>query len=313
MSTNQTDVFSEQTPLDASGETTRKKDQTTTIISLIALYILWGSTYLGMRIALQSFPPLLMAGIRFTIAGSIMFLVLCGRKAALPTRRQWMGAAIVGILLLVGGNAGVALAEQWVPSGLSAVAIGAVPLWVALLSGFLGRWPGRIEWLGLAMGFAGLVLLDLGNGFSANSLGTIILIIAPICWAAGSVCSKRLSLPGGAMSSAAQMLCAGLVLLVLGWGTGERIVQWPALSAIWAMLFLIFGGSLIAYTAYMYLLSHVRPSLATSYAYVNPLVAVGLGVWLAGERISLPGVLAMLIILSGVVLVTLDHGSPKQA
>jgi drug/metabolite transporter (DMT)-like permease len=313
MSTNQTDLLSEQASHDMPQERGQKTLQTTTLISLIALYILWGSTYLGMRIALQSFPPLLMAGIRFTIAGSIMFAVLCMRKAALPTRTQWLGAAIVGILLLVGGNAGVALAEQWVPSGLSAVAIGAVPLWVAFFSGILGQRPSRIEWVGLMLGFAGLLLLNLGNGLAVNPSGTIILIIAPICWAVGSVVSKRVPLPPGVMSSAAQMLCAGAVLLVLGWGTGERLTHWPTLSAIWAMLFLIFGGSLIAYTAYMYLLSHVRPSLATSYAYVNPLVAVGLGVWLAGERVSLIGVLAMLIILSGVVLVTLKHGSSKHA
>jgi drug/metabolite transporter (DMT)-like permease len=289
----------------------QKQNRPAIIVSLVSLYILWGSTYLGMRIAMQSFPPFLMAGIRFAIAGCLMFAFLCWRKAALPTRREWAGAAIVGIFLLVGGNAGVALAEQWVPSGLSAVAIGAVPLWVALFSGLFGRWPRRIEWYGLIVGFAGLLLLNLGSGLSDNPLGTIILVIAPICWAFGSVLSRRLSMPKGGMSSAVQMLCAGAVLLLLGMGSGERIAHWPTPEAIWAMLFLIFGGSLVAFTAYMYLLSHVRPALATSYAYVNPVVAVVLGVWLVGEKLTLSDAIAMMIILGGVVLVTMGHEQKK--
>lgn len=296
---------------DAESAAGKKRSRSLVLIALILLYILWGSTYLGMYIALQSFPPFLMAGIRFTLAGSIMFAFLCWRRAPLPTRKEWLGAIIVGIFLLVGGNAGVAFAEQWVPTGISAVAIGAVPLWVALFSGLFGRWPKRIEWFGLALGFGGLLLLNLGDGLSVNPLGTIVLLIAPLCWAFGSVLSQRLTMPKGLMSSAAQMLCAGPALLLIGLGGGERIVHWPSAEALWAMLFLIVGGSLVAFTAYIYLLNHVRPALATSYAYVNPVVAVGLGVWLAGEQITWPGVIAMSIILSGVVLVTMGHERKK--
>src|SRR5579883_3516603 len=286
-----------------------KQQRLAILVSLISLYILWGGTYLGMRIALQGFPPFLLAGTRNLTAGVLMFAFLRARGAPVPARKEWLGAALIGALLLIGGNAGVTFAEQWVASGLAAVAIGAVPLWAALFAGFFGRWPTRFEWYGLVLGFAGLLLLNLGHGLaSTNPLGTIVLLIAPISWALGSVLSRRVPLPKGFMATAAQLLCGGALLLIIGLATGERMTRMPAPAAIWAMLFLIGGGSLIAYTAYGYLLNHVRASLATSYAYVNPVVAVGLGVWLAGEQISLIGLIAMLIILSGVVLVTLGQG-----
>lgn len=287
----------------------RKQNHLAIFTALISLYIIWGATYLGMREALQSFPPFLLAGIRFVISGVLMFAFLRMRKATMPTLKQWLGSAAIGALLLFGGNGGVNFAEQWVASGLAAVAIGAVPLWAALFAGLFGRWPTRLEWCGLIIGFAGLILLNLGHGLSsANPLGAIVLLIAPICWAFGSVWSQHLSLPRGAVGSAAQLLCGGVLLLIVGMGSGERITQFPTAQAIWAMLFLIICGSLVAFTAYGYLLSHVRPSLATSYAYVNPLVAVGLGVWFAGEQINLSGILAMIVILSGVVLVTMGRG-----
>lgn len=286
-----------------------KKKRLAIIVSLISLYILWGGTYLGMRVALQSFPPFLLAGTRFLVAGGLMFAFLRARGAALPTRREWLGAALVGTLLLVGGNGGVTFAEQWVASGLAAVAIGAVPLWAALFAGLFGRWPTRFEWCGLLLGFAGLLLLNLGHGLNAtNPLGVVALLLAPISWAFGSILSRRVPQPKGFMASAVQMLCACVVLFAIGLGSGERMAAMPSLPAIGAMLFLIVGGSLIAYTAYGYLLSHVSAPLATSYAYANPVVAVCLGVGLAGEQISLSGVIAMLIILSGVVLVTLGSG-----
>jgi drug/metabolite transporter (DMT)-like permease len=283
------------------------------ITSLISLYLLWGATYLGMRVALQSFPPFFLAALRFLIAGGLLFAFLRTRGAPLPTRREWLGAALVGILLLVGGNGGVTFSEQWVASGLAAVAIGAVPLWAALFAGLFGRWPTRLEWWGLLLGFAGLIVLNLGHGLDAkNPLGVIVLLIAPACWAFGSILSTHVPLPKGGMAGAAQMLCACVVLFALGLGSGERINALPTLPALMAMLFLIVGGSLIAYSAYGYLLSRVSAPLATSYAYVNPLVAVCLGVGLAGEQISFTSVLAMLIILSGVVLVTLGSGHPQR-
>ena len=277
------------------------------IVSLLSLYFLWGGTYLAMRIALHGFPPFILAGVRQLTAGVILFVVLWLRKHELPTRKQWLTAIIVGGLLLVVGNGGVVFAEQWVSSGLAALALGAIPLWAALFSGLFGRWPTRIEWFGLGLGFFGLVLLNLENGLYANPLGAIVLFIAPIGWAFGSILSQHLPSPKGLMASASQMLAGGVLLLLVGFGSGERMTGMPGPVSWAAMVYLIVGGSLIAFSAYGYLLSHVRPALATSYAYVNPLVAVGLGVALAGESLSLMEVLAMLTILSGVGLVSLGR------
>ncbi len=277
------------------------------LLSLFALYIIWGSTYLGMRFALASFPPFLMAGIRFVIAGTLLYTFLRVRGAAAPTRPQLIGSAIIGILLLAGGNGGVSFAEQWVSSGLAAVGIAAVPLWAALFIGLMGRWPKRIEWVGLGLGLVGVLFLNFENGVWANPIGAIALLLAPMCWALGSALSSRVSLPSGLMASATQMIIGGVFLLGLGLLLGERIHSVPTASAVWSMLFLIFFGSLVAFSAYGYLLRNVRPALATSYAYVNPVVAVGLGVLFAGEHITLIGILAMVVILIGVGLVSLGR------
>src|SRR5438067_9091385 len=203
-----------------SNDLAKVKDITTSgnpflvLLSLFSLYIIWGGTYLAMRIGLNGFPPFLMASVRFLIAGSILYTVLRLRGAAAPTRAQWIGSAIIGILLLAGGNGGVVFSEQWVASGLASVGIAAVPLWTALFAGLWGRWPTRIEWLGLGLGFIGVMLLNLGQGVWANPLGAIALLLAPICWALGSAWSRYISLPPGMMSSATQMLVAGGVLIL---------------------------------------------------------------------------------------------------
>ena len=277
------------------------------LLSLFALYIIWGSTYLGMRFALASFPPFLMAGIRFVIAGTLLYTFLRLRGAATPTRPQIIGSAIIGILLLGAGNGGISFAEQWVSSGLAAVGTAAVPLWAALFIGLMGRWPKRIEWVGLGLGFVGVLFLNFENGVWANPIGAIALLLAPMCWALGSALSSRVSLPPGLMASATQMIIGGIFLLVLGLILGERIHSVPTANALESMAFLILFGSLVAFSAYGYLLRNVRPALATSYAYVNPAVAVGLGVFLAGEHVTLIGVLAMVIILVGVGLVSLGR------
>jgi len=277
------------------------------ILSLLSLYFIWGGTYLAMRIALQGFPPFILAGVRQLTAGIILFLFLRLRKHESPTRKQWLTAIVVGGLLLVVGNGGVVFAEQWVSSGLAALALGAIPLWAAVFSGLFGRWPTRIEWFGLGLGFSGLVLLNLENGLHANPIGAIVLLIAPMSWALGSILSQHLPSPKGLMASASQMLAGGVMLFIVGFGTGEHMSGRPGPRPLAAMAYLIIGGSLVAFSAYGYLLRHVRPALATSYAYVNPLVAVSLGVALAGEQITLIGILAMLTILSGVGLVSLGR------
>ena len=277
------------------------------ILSLLSLYFIWGGTYLAMRIALQGFPPFILAGVRQLTAGILLFLFLRLRKHELPTRKQWLTAIVVGGLLLVVGNGGVVFAEQWVSSGLAALALGAIPLWAAVFSGLFGHWPTRIEWFGLGLGFTGLVLLNLENGLHANPLGAIVLLIAPMSWALGSILSQHLPSPKGLMASASQMLAGGVMLFMVGFATGEHMTSMPGPRPLAAMAYLIIGGSLVAFSAYGYLLRHVRPALATSYAYVNPLVAVGLGVALAGEQITMIGLLAMLTILSGVGLVSLGR------
>ncbi len=275
------------------------------ILSLLSLYIIWGSTYLGMRIALEGFPPFLLAGLRFLIAGGILFSILWMRGAPMPTWKQWGGAAVLGALLLAGGNGGVVFAEQWVASGLAALGIAAVPLWTVIFFGLWGRWPRRMEWLGLAVGFAGVIILNLENGLRASPIGAIVLLLAPMFWGLGSAWSQHVPLPKGLMSSAAQMLTGGAILMVVSFAFREGMPHIHSVRPLWAMAFLIVFGSLIAFNAYGYLLQRVRPALATSYAYVNPLVAVGLGVVLAGEHITTVGLVAMLIILSGVGLVSL--------
>jgi drug/metabolite transporter (DMT)-like permease len=285
--------------------TNKTRERLGIILSLVALYIVWGSTYLGMRISLEGFPPFMLAGLRFLIAGGILFSILKLRGNPLPTWKQWGGAAVLGALLLAGGNGGVVFSEQWVASGLAALGIAAVPLWTVIFFGLWGRWPKRMEWLGLAVGFAGVVILNLENGLRASPIGAIVLLLAPISWGLGSAWSQHLPLPKGLMSSAAQMLTGGAILILASFTFREGMPHIHSMRPLWAMAFLVVFGSLIAFNAYGYLLQRVRPALATSYAYVNPLVAVGLGVALAGEHITLVGLLAMLIILSGVGLVSL--------
>jgi drug/metabolite transporter (DMT)-like permease len=291
--------------VESSSSTMRKR--MFIILSLLSLYFLWGGTYLAMRIALQGFPPFILAGVRQLTAGILLFLFLWFRKHALPTRKQWLTAIVVGGLLLVIGNGGVVFAEQWVSSGLAALALGAIPLWAAVFSGLFGRWPSRIEWFGLGLGFSGLVLLNFGNGLHANPIGAIVLFIAPIGWAFGSILSQHLPSPKGLMASSSQMIAGGVLLFIVGFATGEHMTSIPGPRPLAAMAYLIIGGSLVAFSAYGFLLRTVRPALATSYAYVNPLVAVGLGVALAGEQITMIELLAMLTILSGVGLVSLGH------
>lgn len=273
-------------------------------LSLAAVYLVWGSTYYAMRVALGGFPPLLMGGVRFTLAGMLLYAALRARGAAPPTRGQWARSALVGVMLLAFGNGGVAMAEQWVASGLAAVMIASVPLWAALFGGLFGRWPTRRELVGLAIGAGGVLVLNLGGGLSASPRGAALLLGASASWALGSVWSRRLDLPSGLMASAAQMLGGGAVLLVTSLARGDR----PSITSaepVIAVGYLVLFGSIVAYSAYGYLLRTVSPALATSYAFVNPVVAVILGVSLGSERIGWTAVGAMAVILAGVALVVL--------
>ena len=274
-------------------------------LALFALYVIWGSTYLAIRFALASYPPFLLAGVRFLGAGTLLYGFLRMRGIAAPTARQWRNAAFTGVLLLGFGNGLVCFAEERVSSGIAAVAVASMPLFAALFAGMYGQWATRRETVGLLIGFAGVVVLNLGSGLSGSRLGALALLTAAMCWAFGSVWSRRQDMPSGPMNTAAQMLCASVALLAVGFGGGERLPAHPTLHATLALLYLAVFGSIIAFSAYLYVLRHARPALATSYAYVNPPVAVLFGVLLAGEHVGPFDLAGMAVILLGVGVITL--------
>ena len=274
-------------------------------LSLLTLYLVWGSTYLGIVFALESYPPFLLAGVRFLGAGVVLYAFLRWRGHAVPTRRQWRNAAITGVLLLGFGNGLVCFAEERVSSGIAAVAVSSMPLFAATFGAMYGHWPTRREIAGLLVGFVGVVVLNLGSGLSGETLGAIALLTAAACWAFGSVWSRRQDMPAGPMNTAAQMLCASAALLGVGFATGETLPSEPTTRATLALVYLAVFGSIVAFSAYLYVLKHARPAVATSYAYVNPPVAVMFGVLLAGETVGPYDLAGMAIILVGVAVITL--------
>jgi drug/metabolite transporter (DMT)-like permease len=273
-------------------------------LALIGVYLIWGSTYLAIRIALADFPPFLMGAIRFFLAGLLMFAVFRWRGIPAPTRRQWFNCAVTGTLLLGFGNGLVCYAEQTVASGLAAVAVASMPLFAALCAGFYRQWPTGIEWIGLIVGFIGVVVLNFGGDLRGSPLGALALLTAAATWAFGSVWSRRRDMPHPAMSTAAQMLCGSAALGIVALLTNERIVSVHP-ETVAALAYLLAFGSIVGFSAYIYLLHHVRPALATSYAYVNPPVAVLIGVLFAGESARTLDLVGMAIILAGVATITL--------
>jgi drug/metabolite transporter (DMT)-like permease len=274
-------------------------------LALLGVYLIWGSTYLAIRVALEGYPPFLMAAIRFAIAGVLMYGVLRWRGVPAPTRRQWRDCAITGTLLLGFGNGLVCYAEQTVASGLAAVAVASMPLFAALAAGFYKQWPTRVEWIGLLIGFAGVVLLNFGGNLRGSPAGALALVVAAAAWAFGSVWSKHRSMPHPAMSTAAQMLGGSVALGIFALLRGEHIGAVPPLDATLALVYLLVAGSILGFSAYIYLLHNVRPALATSYAYVNPPVAVLVGVAFAGESVRALDIAGMIVILVGVAAITL--------
>ena len=282
-------------------------------LTLVAVYLLWGSTYLAIRVALVGYPPFFMAAIRFLIAGGLMLGVLRWRGVAMPTMRQWVNCSICGTLLLGFGNGLVCYAEQTVASGIAAVAVASMPLFAALFAGFYRQWPNRAEWIGLLVGFIGVILLNFGGDLRDSPLGALALVAAAASWAFGSVWARRQDMPHPAMSTAVQMLCGSAALALAGWLDGERIAAIPSTQATLALGYLVVAGSLLGFSAYIYLLHHVRPALATSYAYINPPVAVLIGVLLGGESVRALDITGMVVILVGVAAITLAKSSPAKS
>jgi drug/metabolite transporter (DMT)-like permease len=282
------------------------------VAALLAVYVVWGSTYLAIRIGLDGFPPFLMAAIRMLFAGTVMYIALRWRGMPAPTRAQWWVLAKLSVFMMLLGNALVNVAELHVSTGLAAIAIASMPLWAALFAALRGQHPSRMELLGLALGFAGVLWLNIGSPVHGAPIGMLCLLTAPIAWAWGSIWSRTQDLPTPFMSAAGQMLCGCVLMAITGVLLGERITAMPSLNAILAVGYLAVFGSIVAFTAYIWLLHNVRPALATSYAYVNPPIAVLMGALALGEDFGIHEIGAMAIILLGVGIITLAK-TPARA
>ena len=278
------------------------------VACLAATWLIWGSTYLAIKFALVSFPPFFQMGTRFICAGVLLLAWMRWRGAAMPTRRQWLNAVLVGALMLGGGMGGTAYSEQTVGSGLVVAFIAIVPVMMtAAAAVFLRQYPTRLEAAGVGVGLAGVLMLTQGAGFQASLAGLVAITLACLTWTVGSMLSqRRFPLAPGATGFASEMICGGAVLMVLAAFNGEYATfaeHWPPEPrAVAAWAYLVVAGSLLAFNAYMVLLARASAALASSYCFVNPIIAMLLGVWIAGEAISGFEWLAAGVVLLGVVL-----------
>lgn len=291
--------------------------QTRILIALAAVYLIWGSTYIAIRFAIETIPPFLMGGARFAAAGAILYAAARLAGAKKPRRIHWGTTTVIGGLLIACGNGGVVWAEQRVPSGLASLLVATVPVWMVLLDWARpeGRRPSSWVMTGLGLGFAGLALLVGPQGLSGdgriNPVGAAVLISGSIAWAGGSVYSLRAPLPDSRLlATAMEMLTGGglmfLAGLLTGEGTGFQLSAVSLRSAV-SFVYLIIFGSLVGFTAYIWLLNATTPARASTYAYVNPVVAVFLGWFLAGEPLTMRTVLAAAVIISAVAVITTDR------
>ena len=293
-------------------------------VALLSIYLIWGSTYLGIRVAIETIPPFLMGGIRFLIAGSVLYLLRRARGDRTPTPLQWRAAAVVGLFLIGGGNGSVVWAEQRVPSGITALVIGMTPLWIVLFDWLRpgGRKPHPRALMGVLIGFAGILLLvgfkNIAGGGSIDPLGAAVILFGTLNWAVGSLYGRTAPVPRSPfLATGVEMLAGGAVLLLLGTVTG----QWSSFDpsaistrSLLALGYLIVFGSWIAFSAYVWLLRNAPTPLVATYAYVNPIVAIFLGSLLADEPLTPRVLLAAAIILTAVVLTTTARTSaPRPA
>nr|MBN1228446.1 drug/metabolite exporter YedA [Anaerolineae bacterium] len=300
-----------------------KTEKARLILAFAAVYLIWGSTYLAIRIAIETLPPFLMAGTRFILAGGILYIWQRLRGTVRPTRLNWRSAAIIGGLMLLGGNGGVTWAEQTVPSGLAALMIATVPLWMVLIDWLRpgGVRPGRSVFAGLALGFAGMVILmgsgDLTGERGVSLVGGVVLVLASLSWSLGSLYSRSAVLPASPlMATAIEMLAGGMLLILLGTFSGEwaglEVAGFSAHSLI-ALAYLVIVGAMIGFNAYIYLLRHTTPARAATYAYVNPVVAVFLGWAIGNEPLTLRMLIAAAVIIAGVIITTMHQARPNQS
>jgi drug/metabolite transporter (DMT)-like permease len=288
--------------------------------ALSAVYFIWGSTYLVISFAIETIPPLVMAGVRTSLAGLLLITWTRLRHEESPRLIHWRSAWIIGTLLFVAGNGGVTWAEQHVPTGFAALMIGAVPIWIVLINwlAFGGDRPNQRMAMGLGLGLCGLALLvgpaDLVGGEHVDSQGIMVLVIAALSWSVGSLYARQAPLPDSPLLSAGmQIFSGGIMLLLTSLVTGEWASFDPggiSLRSVVAMLYLSLFGSLVSFSAYVWLLRHTTPARATSYAYVNPVVAVILGWAFAGEPMTVRMIAATTIIVLAVVVITSLRAQP---
>lgn len=272
--------------------------------ALLACYLVWGSTYLAIRFALESFPPFFQMGTRFLTAGALLMAWVLWRGGPLPSRAQWRNALLVGTLMLGGGMGLTASAEQHIGSGLIAAFIAVVPMLSCGWGLLFGQRPRRLELLGMAVGLGGVLLLVRGASFSAAPVGIACIAGATLAWSLGSVLSTtRLPLAPGPIGFASEMLCGGAVLMLISLALGEQPAWPPSPRAALSWAYLVVFGSLVAFSAYLYLLAHASNAVATSYAFVNPVIALLLGIAFASETVTSGEWLACGVVLLGVFLI----------
>jgi drug/metabolite transporter (DMT)-like permease len=279
-------------------------------ICLGVLYVVWGSTYLAQRVAVTSMPPLQMVAIRFLVAGALLYAALRARGAPAPDVRAWKAAAVSSLPLIVTGMGTAAVALQRVPSGLAALVFGSVPLWASLFDRLWGGKLRGLEIVGLGLGFGGVALVASRGALGADPVGAALLAGAAASYAFGCVATRKARLAPGVMGTATQMLCGGVLLAAASLLRGEPLAPVPARAA-WALVYLVLFGSLLAYSAFGWLLKNVRPALATSYAYVNPIIALALGAALGGEHFQSSDFAGLALVLSAVALVAWAQRAPE--
>ncbi len=286
--------------------------------ALIAIYIVWGSTYLAIRFVVDTIPPFLSASFRFLVAGSVLYAYRRLRGDPAPARLEWRSAAIVGFFLLVGGNGGVVWAEQRVASGIAALLIASVPLWIALLDTVRpgGRRPDRLVILGVLAGFVGIIILIgptqlVGIEGQVDLVGGLVLTVAAFSWSLGSLYNRGASLPASPLlGTGMEMILGGAGLLIIGTITGDwNQLELSAIStrSILGMVYLVVFGSWVGFASYIWLLRVAPTMLVSTYAYVNPLIAIFLGSWLANEALTPRVLIAAVIIVGSVALITMTQ------
>jgi drug/metabolite transporter (DMT)-like permease len=292
---------------------TRPRNRRRAWFAWVAVCVIWGTTYFAIKLALETIPPFLIGGLRYSFAGPVLAAALVARGDRLPPRTSWPGFALLGLLMFGVGNGGVVWAELWVPSGLAAVVIATTPFWMVGIEAFV---PGgeRLTWrhvAGLGLGFTGIVLLVGpevvgGSGEWREVAGVVLLQVACAGWAAGSAYGKRHAVRVSPWMSAAMQMCwGGAIMLAAGTLSGEWASLRFSYGSSLALAYLALAGSLAAFAAYVYALTHLPVSIVSLYAYVNPVIAVALGTVLLGEPFSARMVLAIGIILSGLAVVSI--------